>query len=98
VRFWDTSALIPLIVDETWTPAARSLLVAESKLVLWWGTSIECLSALARSLREGRMTARDHDAGGKVVEALCDGAFEIQPGEAIRKLCITSCTFSEGWV
>ncbi len=52
--------------------------------MLWWGTSIECLSALARSLREGRITAAAHEAGQKVVTALQDGAFEIQAGEAVR--------------
>jgi uncharacterized protein len=84
VRFWDTSALIPLIIDEPWTPNARTWLEADPELVLWWGASIECLSALARSLRESRITPADHDAGRKAVEAFRDGAFEILAGEAVR--------------
>lgn len=84
MRFWDTSALIPLIVEEPWTAAARASLEADPGIVLWWGASIECASALARSFREGRITAADHEAGRKVVEVLRDGAFEIQAGEAVR--------------
>ena len=84
MRFWDTSALIPLIVEEPWSPEARTLLKADPQLVLWWGASVECFSALARSLREGRITPEDHDAGCRVVEALRDGSFEIQAAEAVR--------------
>ena len=84
MRFWDTSALIPLIVDEPWTSAAQGLVETDPELVLWWGVSVECLSALARSRREGRITQADHDAGRNVVDALRDGAFEIQAGEAVR--------------
>ena len=84
MRFWDTSALIPLIIDEPLSPVARTLLETDTELVLWWGASVECLSALARSLREGRITRVDDDAGRTVVEALRDGAFEIQAGEEVR--------------
>lgn len=84
MRFWDTSALIPLIVEEPWTATALATLESDSGLVLWWGASTECLSALARSSREGRITAADHEAGRDLVAVLRDGAFEIQAGEAVR--------------
>ena len=41
MRFWDTSAIIPLIIDEPWTAAAQTLLESDPDLVLWWGASVE---------------------------------------------------------
>ncbi len=84
MRFWDTSALVPLVIEEPQTPIARSLLESDEKLVVWWGTALECTSALARSLREGRIERADYDAGLEVLQALTDSAFEIQPGEEVR--------------
>jgi predicted nucleic acid-binding protein len=51
VRFWDTSALAPLFVDEATTEQARQLLVEDPGVLVWIGTSVELVSALARLRR-----------------------------------------------
>ena len=38
MRFWDTSAVVPLIVAEPETAAVRRLTVSDPALVVWWGT------------------------------------------------------------
>ncbi len=48
VRFWDTSALVPLIIDEPITKAARDLVAHDENIVIWTMTSVELLSALGR--------------------------------------------------
>ncbi len=48
MKFWDTSALIPLIVDEPATPEVRSLLTDDRDVVVWMLTSVELLSTLGR--------------------------------------------------
>lgn len=48
MRFWDTSALVPLIVDEPATPAMRRLLAEDRDVVVWMLTSVELLSTLGR--------------------------------------------------
>lgn len=48
MRFWDTSALVPLVVDEPATPAIRALIAEDRDLVVWMLTSVELLSVLAR--------------------------------------------------
>jgi len=53
VTFWDSSALVPLVVDESSTPEMRQLLARDRDVVVWMMTSVEILSALGRV---GRMS------------------------------------------
>jgi uncharacterized protein len=46
MKFWDASALIPLCLHERDTTALKSLVQADQSIVAWWGSPIECLSAL----------------------------------------------------
>lgn len=48
MKFWDTSALVPLIVDEPTTPAMRQALSRDRDVVVWMLTSVELLSTLGR--------------------------------------------------
>jgi hypothetical protein len=50
VRFWDSSALVPLILREPRTDWAKRLLDEDGELVVWWGSAIECASAIARRI------------------------------------------------
>jgi len=58
MRFWDASAILPLCLQEPRTAVLRTLIDADSALVLWWGTPVECWSALARLRREGILDQR----------------------------------------
>jgi len=51
VRFWDTSALLPLFVDEPTTDECRALLSSDPVIIVWEATHIELLSAIARCRR-----------------------------------------------
>ena len=48
MRFWDSSALVPLIVDEPMTGRLRLLVSEDSDLAVWMFTSVEVLSAIGR--------------------------------------------------
>jgi hypothetical protein len=52
VKFWDTSALVPLIIDEPATRAVRQVVSDDHDLVVWMLTSVELLSALGRLGRQ----------------------------------------------
>jgi hypothetical protein len=52
VKFWDTSALVPLLVDEPTTGSAHDLLVRDSSVVIWMLTSVELLSTIGRLGRQ----------------------------------------------
>ena len=57
MKYWDSSALVPLGVDEAWSSRMREIYRSDPGVVTWWGSEIECVSALARLEREGAMTA-----------------------------------------
>ncbi len=53
MRFWDASAIVPLLVDETASDAARALYDTDPGITVWWATDVECVSAIARRERLG---------------------------------------------
>ena len=48
MKFWDTSALVPLVIDEPVTPQMRALLRRDRNVIVWMLTSVELLSTLGR--------------------------------------------------
>jgi predicted nucleic acid-binding protein len=54
VRFWDTSAIVPLLSDEATTDAITSLLSLDANIVVWAFTPVEIRSAIWRKHRERR--------------------------------------------
>ena len=41
MKFWDASAVIPLLLREPNSLAIRKLLARDPGLVAWWGTPVE---------------------------------------------------------
>jgi predicted nucleic acid-binding protein len=58
VKFWDTSALIPLLLIEPASGQTRRWLEQDPDVVVWTLTRVELLSALARRLREAPASRR----------------------------------------
>jgi uncharacterized protein len=58
VRFWDTSALLPLFVSEPASRRVRTWLRKDPVVIVWTLTRVEILSALARREREEPEAAR----------------------------------------
>jgi uncharacterized protein len=56
VRFWDSSALVPLIVEEPTSKACRQLLRTDKTQLVWCVSRTEVLSALWRRRRDARLT------------------------------------------
>jgi len=56
VRYWDTSALVPLVIAEAETGRMRALLEEDPHIVTWAWTSVEFASAIERRAREGELT------------------------------------------
>lgn len=53
MSFWDASALVPLLVGEPESARMRARAAQAGRMRVWWGTKLECGSALARLEREG---------------------------------------------
>jgi len=85
VRFWDTSAVVPLCVVEPATPQVRRLADADPSLVVWWGTRTECVSALARRRRDGQLAAQAEQRARRVLSVLAAEWSELLPSEPLRR-------------
>lgn len=84
MRFWDTSAVVPLCVSEPATPVVRRLLEADSSLVVWWLTRTECVSALARRGRDGQLGAQGEQRARRALASLAEAWAEVLPTEPFR--------------
>ena len=85
VKFWDSSAIIPLLAEE---PGRRRLLEQlehDPEMLAWWGTPVEIAAALARREREGLLTAAQVEAALSVAHQLADSWHEIVPSVTLRR-------------
>lgn len=85
MRFWDASAILPLLVTESATQAATALYESDAGMLTWWATEVECVSALARREREGSLEARGMQRAAERLALLAAVWTEIQPAIRIRQ-------------
>jgi predicted nucleic acid-binding protein len=85
VIYWDASAIIALLVGEP--AAARYRRFEDERIVTWWGTSLECVSAIARQQREGarpEIVAESY----RRLEMMRAGWQEIHASERLRRTAL----------
>ncbi len=90
MKFWDSSAIMPLLVREAVSERMERLIRKDAVVVAWWGSGVECASALARREREATRK-RDRDALARAfarLEILQNGWQEVQPGGVVRELAL----------
>ncbi len=85
MRFWDSSALVPLLLAQPRTERAKRLLEEDGEPVVWWGSAVDCASAIARLYRDGHLSGRDEQAARALLESLRSSWFEVQPGDGVRE-------------
>ena len=56
MRYWDASALVPVVVAETDSGLVRSWLSEDDHIVTWTWTRTEITSAIERRAREGSLS------------------------------------------
>lgn len=84
MTFWDSSALVPLLVQEPSTGLARGWLEADPDVVVWWGAGVECASAIARLRREGVVDVRGETDLLSLLDSLARSWTEVLPSDALR--------------
>ena len=55
MRYWDASALVPLVVAEPQSSRAREWLAEDSGVITWGWTWVEIVSAIERRARDGEL-------------------------------------------
>ncbi len=83
--FWDSSALVPMLVSESRSEAVTSLLAADDEPVIWWATPLECQSALRRRHREAPWPADQLSAATERLRLLVQHADTVAPTDDLRR-------------
>lgn len=84
MRYWDSSAILPLLVQESTTSAMDALVREDPAMITWWGTSVECVSALARLEREGSLSVAQMRAALTRLEQMRTEWIEVPPLDDVR--------------
>ena len=85
MKFWDASAIVPLLVAEASTRRLQAIAAKTSAMLVWWGSEVECVSALARLERDGALGPQAVILALKRLRQLSAGWHEIDPSDAIRE-------------
>lgn len=84
MMFWDSSAIIPLCIDEPKSQAMHDMVRSDVAIVAWWGSPIECQSAFARLCRENFLNPKEEEQVRKILSLLSATWTEIEPSQDIR--------------
>ena len=84
MKFWDSSAIIPLCLKEQMSGAVNRLIKADEDIVVWWAARVECLSALSRRRREGVLDNHTELKAKTILSTLSEEWSEVQPSEPLR--------------
>jgi uncharacterized protein len=85
MRFWDSSALAPLIVEEATSAMTLEWLRQDAGVVIWGLTRLELTSAVERRVREGSIAPNLRREALRRVARLADDAHEVVDLVAVRQ-------------
>jgi len=85
MTFWDSSALVPLLAAEPSTPAVQARYLRDPEVVVWWGSPVECASAIARLERDGALAPSQASESFSRLDALAPSWMEIEPRDEVRE-------------
>ena len=88
MRYWDSSALVPLLVNEAAATRMSSFLEADRQVVTWWGTIVECTSALSRRRVDGSLDAAGYGSATGLLTSFAASWTEIPPGDSLREQAV----------
>ena len=81
--FWDSSALVPLCIEQRSSHRVRTLLTQLSPTV-WWAAEVEVHSAIARLRRHGELDQDESESAKNRLHQLKAKWDQIAPSDALR--------------
>lgn len=85
MRYWDASAIVPLIAIQEITDTLRAEADRDPSIVTWWGTRVECVSAVSRRERERVLDEREATSALDQLAAIAADWAEIAPSARVRQ-------------
>lgn len=84
MRFWDSSAIVPLVTREPQSARCRAWLREDPVVIVWALAATEVISALARKRREGSVAQVRWSEAKRRLTALENAWSEVGAWDAVR--------------
>lgn len=88
MRYWDSSALVPLLTEDAATGRMQTVYGEDPTMIVWWGSPVECMSALARLEREEKLDAVSIAKVARRLKQMQRLWQEVQPLETLRDIAM----------
>lgn len=88
MRFWDSSAIVPLLVRQPASPIADQWWAEDRRLALWSLTPVEVTSALWRQVREGALRETDARMSEARAHELANASYTIADVESVKAVAL----------
>ena len=83
--FWDSSALVPVLLPEPRSRQLTELLIADKEVVIWWATPLECQSAIYRRHRASPLPPQTMRDLNERLRAFVEHANTVSPTDEVRR-------------
>ena len=84
MRFWDSSAIIPLIVQEEQSKYCIHAYRADSDILVWAMSKVEVFSALCRRVRDGALGPASLDSAALRMNSLFESIYEVDAIQRVK--------------
>jgi predicted nucleic acid-binding protein len=84
MRFWDSSALVPLIVEQPASATVDEWLSDDGEVAVWTVTPVELASAVMRIAREGAISEAEANRAEVRIDELLRSCHTIIDVEAVK--------------
>jgi predicted nucleic acid-binding protein len=88
MKFWDASAILPLVVAEPTTKGLQAVAEKDPTIIVWWATEVECASAIARLDRDAAFDAAAVTQAFDRLRTIRDGWHEVDPSDPVREAAV----------
>lgn len=94
MRFWDASAIVPLLITEGTSRRLQSLVISDPRMAVWWASEVECVSALVRREREGMLDTRALEMALHQLREFADAWLEVEQAALSGKARCEYCAYT----
>ena len=84
MKFWDSSAIVPLIVGEEETDFCLKTLDLDKEMLVWCLSKVEVVSALCRRVRDEALSEDDFQKAKRRLNHLMERVYEVKTIEKVR--------------
>ena len=88
MKFWDASAIVPLLVSEPATRQMQALAGKDPAMLVWWASDVACASAIARLERDGVLAEPGVTQAFDRLKQLAAAWHEVDPSDPVRETAV----------